>query len=109
LIIVGGFNVFPREIDEVISLHPKVQEGIAVGIPDERKGERIKVFVVLKPGEKATVEEFIAFFRERLAPYKVPSDVEFRSELPKSMIGKILRRQLREEETGKRAAVNSDQ
>jgi long-chain acyl-CoA synthetase len=101
LIIVGGFNVFPREIDEVISLHPKVQEGIAVGIPDERKGERIKVFIVLKPGEKATAEEFIAYFRERLVAYKVPSEVEFRSELPKSMIGKILRRQLREEEIGR--------
>lgn len=101
LIIVGGFNVFPREIDEVISLHPKVQEGVAVGIPDERKGERIKVFIVLKPGEKATAEEIIAFCRERLVPYKVPSEVEFRSELPKSMIGKILRRQLREEEISK--------
>ena len=102
LIIVGGFNVFPREIDELISLHPKVKEGITVGIPDERKGERIKVFIVLKEGEKATAEEFIAYFRERLVAYKVPSEVEFRSELPKSMIGKILRRQLREEEIGER-------
>ena len=98
LIIVGGFNVFPREIDELIDLHPKVQEGICVGIPDERKGERIKVFIVLKEGETATAEEFIAYFRERLVAYKTPSEVEFRSELPKSMIGKILRRQLREEE-----------
>lgn len=102
LIIVGGFNVFPREIDEVLSLHPKVQEGVAVGIPDERKGERIKVFIVLKPGQTATAEEIIAFCRERLVPYKVPSEVEFRSELPKSMIGKVLRRRLREEETGDR-------
>ena len=98
LIIVGGFNVFPREIDELIALHPKVKEGICAGIPDERKGERIKVFIVLKEGETATAEEFIAYFRERLVAYKVPSEVEFRSELPKSMIGKILRRQLREEE-----------
>lgn len=102
LIIVGGFNVFPREIDELIALHPKVMEGICVGIPDERKGERIKVFVVLKEGETATAEEFIAYFRERLVAYKAPSEVEFRSELPKSMIGKILRRQLREEEMSKR-------
>jgi long-chain acyl-CoA synthetase len=101
LIIVGGFNVFPREIDELIYQHPKVKEGITVGIPDLRKGERIKVYVVLKAGETATQEEFIAYFRERLTPYKVPSEVEFRTELPKSMIGKILRRALREEEIQK--------
>ena len=101
LIIVGGFNVFPREIDELIYQHPKVKEGISVGIPDPRKGERIKVYIVLKEGETATAEEFIAYFRERLTPYKVPSEVEFRTELPKSMIGKILRRALREEENRK--------
>jgi long-chain acyl-CoA synthetase len=98
LIIVGGFNVFPREIDELIYQHAKVKEGIAVGIPDECKGERIKVYIVLKAGETATPDEFIAYFQERLTPYKVPSEVEFRAELPKSMIGKILRRALREEE-----------
>ncbi len=98
LIIVGGFNIFPREIDELIYLHPKVKEGITVGIPDEHKGERIKVYIVLKQGETATPDEFIVYFKERLTPYKVPSEVEFRSELPKSMIGKILRRALREEE-----------
>ena len=101
LIIVGGFNVFPREIDELIYQHPKVKEGISVGIPDPRKGERIKVYIVLKEGETATPEEFIAYFKERLTPYKVPSEVEFRTELPKSMIGKILRRALREEENRK--------
>ena len=101
LIIVGGFNVFPREIDELIYQHPKVKEGITVGVPDPRKGERIKVYVVLKAGETATQEEFIAYFKERLTPYKVPSEVEFRTELPKSMIGKILRRALREEEIQK--------
>jgi long-chain acyl-CoA synthetase len=101
LIIVGGFNVFPREIDELIYQHPKVKEGITVGVPDPRKGERIKVYIVLKAGETATQEEFIAYFKERLTPYKVPSEVEFRTELPKSMIGKILRRSLREEEIQK--------
>ncbi|MBM4352035.1 MAG: long-chain fatty acid--CoA ligase [Deltaproteobacteria bacterium] len=101
LIIVGGFNVFPREIDELIYQHPKVKEGITIGFPDLRKGERIKVYIVLKEGETATPEEFIAYFKERLTPYKVPSEVEFRSELPKSMIGKILRRALREEESRK--------
>jgi len=99
LIIVSGFNVFPREIDELIYQHPKVKEGITIGIPDPKKGERIKVYVVLKEGEVATQEEFIAYFKDRLTPYKVPSEVEFRAELPKSMIGKILRRALREEET----------
>ena len=98
LIIVGGFNVFPREIDEVIYQHPKVKEGITVGLPDPRKGERIKAYIVLKDGETATPEEFIAYFRDKLTPYKVPSEVEFRTELPKSMIGKILRRALREDE-----------
>lgn len=97
LIIVSGFNVFPREIDELIYQHPKVKEGITIGIPDPQKGERIKVYIVLKEGERATQEEFIDYFKERLTPYKVPSIVEFRTELPKSMIGKILRRALREE------------
>jgi len=101
LIIVSGFNVFPREIDELIYQHPKVKEGITIGLPDPHKGERIKVYIVLKEGETATPEEFIAYFKERLTPYKVPSEVEFRSELPKSMIGKILRRALREEESRK--------
>ncbi len=101
LIIVGGFNVFPREIDELIYQYPKVKEGICVGIPDLRKGERIKVYIVLKEGETATSEEFMAYFKERLSPYKVPSEVEFRTQLPKSMIGKILRRALREEEIRK--------
>jgi long-chain acyl-CoA synthetase len=78
-----------------------VKEGISIGIPDPRKGERIKVYIVLKDGETATPDEFIAYFKERLTPYKVPSEVEFRTELPKSMIGKILRRALREEENRK--------
>lgn len=108
LIIVVGFNVFPREIDEVLYQHPKVKEGISVGVPDSYKGERIKVYVILKDGESATPEEFIAFFRERLTPYKVPSEVEFRRDLPKSMIGKILRRALREEEIRKRAEPKSN-
>jgi long-chain acyl-CoA synthetase len=101
LIIVGGFNVFPREIDELIYQHPKVKEGISIGLPDLRKGERIKVYIVLKDGETATPEELIAYFKERLTPYKVPSEIEFRTQLPKSMIGKILRRALREEENRK--------
>lgn len=103
LIIVGGFNVFPREIDEVIHRHPKVKEGIAVGLSDEYAGERIRAYVVLRDGETATEAELIAFFRQHLVAYKVPSEVEFRKDLPKSMIGKILRRTLREEHEGSRA------
>ncbi len=101
LIIVGGFNVFPREIDEILFKHPKVKEGITVGIPDAYKGEKIKVFIVLKEKESATEDEFKAYFRKHLAPYKVPSEIEFRDSLPKSAIGKILRRVLKEEEIKK--------
>ncbi len=101
LIIVGGFNVFPREIDELLYKHPKVKEGISVGIPDDYKGERIKVYIILKDNEEATFDEFEQYFRKHLTPYKVPSEIEFRSELPKSAIGKILRRVLRDEEIEK--------
>jgi long-chain acyl-CoA synthetase len=95
LIIVGGFNVFPREVDELLYQHPKVKEGITIGLPDAYKGERIKVFIVLKEGEMASEQEMIDYFKQRLTPYKVPSEVEFRQDLPKSIIGKILRRELR--------------
>ena len=102
MIIAGGFNIYPREIDEVLFQHPKVQEAVAVGIADKYRGETVKAFVVLKPGETATEEEIITFCREKLAAYKVPRLVEFRSSLPKSAIGKILRKILREEESGKK-------
>jgi len=94
----GGYNIYPREIEEVLYEHPKVLEAAAAGLPVEGKGERIKVYVVLKPGQTATPEEIIAFCREHLAPYKVPRFVEFREELPKTLVGKILRRALVEEE-----------
>ncbi len=106
LIIVGGFNVFPSEIDEVLYMHPKVKEGITVGIPDDYKGEKIKVYIVLKEGETATEDEFKEFFRKHLVPYKVPSEIEFRDSLPKSAIGKILRKKLREEEIHKRKSAS---
>jgi long-chain acyl-CoA synthetase len=101
MIIAGGFNIYPREIDEVLFEHPKVQEAVAVGIPDEYRGETVKAYIVLKPGEEATEEEIIAFCRERLAAYKAPRSVEFRPELPKTLVGKVLRRELREEEISK--------
>jgi len=102
MIIAGGYNIYPREIDEVLFQHPKVREGVAVGIADKYRGETVKAFVVLKPGETCTAEEIIAFCRQKLAAYKVPKLVEFRPSLPKSAIGKVLRKILREEESGKK-------
>ena len=104
IIIVSGFNVVPREVEEVLFEHPKVQEAVAAGIPDSYRGESVKAYVVLKAGQTATADELIAFCKERLAPYKVPRQIEFRSELPKTMVGKFLRRVLVEEEKKKLAA-----
>jgi long-chain acyl-CoA synthetase len=94
LIKPGGFQVWPREVEEVISNHPKVLEVGVGGIPDPNRGETVKAWVVLKPGETMTVNELRAFCKEHLAPYKVPTHVEFRTELPKTTVGKILRREL---------------
>jgi long-chain acyl-CoA synthetase len=98
LIITGGLNVFPREVEEVLYAHPAVLEAAAVGTPDPYKGEVVKAFVVLRPGAQATAEDIIEHCRRHLAPFKVPRAVEFRTQLPKSLIGKILRRVLAEEE-----------
>lgn len=89
-----GYNIYSRKIEDILYQHPKVLEAATVGIPIKGKGERIKVFIVLKPGVIATKEEIIDFCRENLAAYKVPKLVEIRTELPKSTVGKILRRQL---------------
>jgi long-chain acyl-CoA synthetase len=104
LIIAGGFNVYPREVEEVLYEHPKVEEVSVVGVPDSYLGEVVKAFVVLRPGEEATTEEIRSFAKERLAAYKVPRMVEFRDELPKTLIGKVLRRALVEEERAKAEA-----
>ncbi len=98
MIIAGGFNIYPREVEEVLYTHPKVQEAAVVGVPDEYRGETVKAYVVLKEGETATAEEIISYCREHLARYKVPRLVEFRDELPKTFVGKVLRRVLAEEE-----------
>jgi long-chain acyl-CoA synthetase len=103
MIIAGGYNVYPREIDEVLHEHPKVQMAVSVGIPDAYRGETVKAFVVLKPGQTATEQEIIDFCRERLAAYKAPKMVEFRDALPMSAVGKVLRRMLRDEEAKKKA------
>jgi long-chain acyl-CoA synthetase len=94
LIKTHGYQVWPREIEEVLASHPAVAEVGVAGVPDEAKGEVAKAWVVLRPGQQAGAEELRAFCRERLAPYKVPATVEFRAELPKSMVGKVLRRAL---------------
>jgi len=101
LILSGGYNIYPHEIEEVLAGHPKIAETCAVGIPDERRGEKVKVFAVLKDGETATEEELLAYCRTKLAVYKLPAVIEFRPELPKSQVGKILRRELRDAERKK--------
>jgi long-chain acyl-CoA synthetase len=97
----GGFNVYPRDIEERLYEHPKVLEAAAIGVPVGADNQRAKAFVVLKSGQTATPEEIITWCQEGLARYKVPKYVEFRAELPKTMVGKILRRQLIEEEEKK--------
>ncbi len=104
LILTGGMNVYPRDVEEPLYEHPKVKEAVAVGIPDERWGEAVKVYIVVKDGETATEQEIIDYCREKMARYKVPKYVEFRSELPKTMVGKFLRRKLLDEEKAKQAA-----
>ncbi len=101
MIIAGGFNIYPREIDEVLFQHPKVSQAVALGVPDPYRGETVKAFVVLKPGESASAQEIIDFCRERLTGYKVPRLIEFRQSLPKSAVGKLLRKALRDEELAK--------
>ena len=96
LIKTSGFQVWPREIEEALANHPAVSEVGAAGVADEIKGEVVKAWVVLRANRTATEAELRAFCRERLAPYKVPSRIEFRTELPKTMVGKVLRRALRE-------------
>jgi long-chain acyl-CoA synthetase len=108
MIIAGGFNVYPREIDEVLYRHPKVKEAVTVGIPDPYRGETVKAFIVPQEGVEITAEEIIAFCKEHLAPYKVPREIEFRNSLPQSAAGKILRKVLREEEMEKRGMVGKN-
>ncbi|MDY0222392.1 MAG: long-chain fatty acid--CoA ligase [Desulfobacterium sp.] len=95
MIISGGYNVYPRDIEEVLYEHPKIQEACCVGIPHPKRGEAAKVFIVLKPGEKVTEKEILDFCSTRLAKYKWPVEVEIREDLPKSAVGKILKKDLR--------------
>ena len=106
LVLVGGFNVYPREVEEVIMEHEDVQEAVCVGLRDPLRGEVLKCYVVPRPhaAQKLDKAAIIAWCRSKLANYKVPRHVEFRTELPKSAIGKVLRRTLREEEEARAAS-----
>jgi long-chain acyl-CoA synthetase len=105
MIIAGGYNVYPREVEEVLYEHPKVLEVAVAGVPDAYRGEVVKAFVVLRQDEQATVDEIREFAKARLAAYKVPRAVEFRDDLPKTLIGKVLRRALVEQEQAKAEAA----
>jgi len=96
MIISGGFNIYPIEIDNALFDHPKILEACSFGIEDSYRGETVKAFVVTKPGESLTKEEVVKYCKEVLAPYKVPREIVFVDELPKSNVGKILRREVRE-------------
>ena len=101
MIIAGGFNIYPREVEEVLFEHPAIQEAAVIGIPDPYRGETVKAFIVLKNNQTVTEEELDQFSRKYLASYKVPRLYEFRNELPKTIVGKVLRRTLLEEELEK--------
>ena len=104
MILAGGYNIYPDEVDRVLMGHPAVLEAGTIGIPDQTRGETVKSFVVLKAGHAATTEELIEYCRKELAAYKIPRQIEFRADLPKSTVLKILRRELRDQELAKLAA-----
>ncbi|MDX1614905.1 MAG: long-chain fatty acid--CoA ligase [Candidatus Promineifilaceae bacterium] len=101
MIIAGGYNVYPREVEEVLATHPAVMEVAVAGVPDPHRGETVKAWIVTKEGTDVSAEEIIAWSKERLAKYKYPRLVEFRDELPKSTVGKVLKRELVEDEKQK--------
>ncbi|HWM51662.1 MAG TPA: long-chain fatty acid--CoA ligase [Thermoplasmata archaeon] len=106
IILCSGYNVYPREVEEVLFMHPAVGEAAAIGVPDPYRGESVKAFVVVKAGKTSTEADIIAFCKERLAPFKVPKAVEFVTALPMSLVGKVLRRQLREQELAKASTAH---
>ncbi len=108
MIISGGYNVYPRDIDEVFYEHPKVLEACSVGVPHPSRGEAVKTFIVLKEGETATHDELLTYCQSKLAKYKWPGELEFRDELPKTNVGKILRKDLRAEELARRGEQESN-
>jgi long-chain acyl-CoA synthetase len=110
MILVSGFNVYPNEVEDVLYMHPQISKAAVIGIPDDRTGEAVKAFVVLKEGASLTAEELIAWTRDPaqgLTGYRVPHEVEFRDSLPETMVGKVLRRVLTDEERQRRVAAES--
>jgi long-chain acyl-CoA synthetase len=110
MIIVSGFNVYPNEVEEVLYHHPAISKGAVIGLPDDRTGERVKAYVILKEGQSLTAEDLIAWCKDPeqgLTGYRVPKDVEFRDTLPETLVGKVLRRALQEEERVKREAATA--
>ena len=98
MIIAGGFNIYPREVEEVLLLHPSIAEAAVIGIPHEYRGETVAAVIALKPGiepSQVTRDEIIAYCKKKLTPYKVPKFVEFRESLPKTIIGKVLKREIK--------------
>ena len=102
MILVGGFNVYPREVEDILFTHPKVELVAVVGVPDEKSGEAVKAFIKVIPGQTCTEEEIKTFCQENLAGYKRPKLIEFRDEIPTSNVGKVLRRVLRDEERARK-------
>jgi long-chain acyl-CoA synthetase len=108
MILVSGFNVYPNEVEEVLYHHPAISKCAVIGLPDDRTGERVKAFVVLREGQSLTAEELIAWCKDPaqgLAGYRAPKAVEFRDALPETQVGKVLRRVLQEEERHKAATL----
>ncbi len=109
MIISGGYNIYPREVEEVLYEHSAVLECGVIGIPDDYAGERVKAYVVLNEGMQATEEEIIKHCKDSLAKFKVPAAIVFAEELPKSLIGKILRKEIRKmEEVGATSPVEKE-
>ncbi len=109
IIIASGYKVFPRDVEEALFAHPTVQEAAVIGVPDAYRGETVRAYIVLKPGQQVTAEELTEYCSERLAIYKVPKQFVFRDELPKSLIGKVIRRVLRDEAIAEMTSSTADQ
>ncbi|MHA1114014.1 MAG: AMP-binding enzyme, partial [Alphaproteobacteria bacterium] len=105
LILSGGYNVYPRNIEEAIYLHPSVAETVVIGIPDDYRGQAAKAFVTLLAGEELTTDDLKEFLKDKISPIEMPAEIEFRDELPKTMIGKLSKKELVEEEAAKRGGA----
>jgi long-chain acyl-CoA synthetase len=105
MIIVSGLKVYPNEVEQTVTQHPDVLEAVCVGVPDQESGEAVKLFVVLRPGSSLTPKSLRVWCKQNMSAYKVPHEIEFRNSLPKSNVGKILRRELREAALQKSAAA----